>query len=375
MGKHNGNDDYIVDTESSAEKRVICDTKVDEYQLSYSENISEYWCNELPKVLRSYSGDCIFSVNVAKLLYKSLPMHHSIDEAAVAIQKLPVPQLTLLFFCNALGSYKRVFAIGKVKIPSHLSNINLPVKYFVTSQAQMQPMLWNLILKSLDDEMIAINKRIMLIVNSNLGRMLNCELQNVNVSILPGTDIDSINPDQPLQQGIIGSFKMQYMRILMNKQLLGLEKGKKLQEFLKSITIFDALFYIKKAWSEVTPNIIKSSFEKVGGHRVSSEGVIKDLNRASPAFKFIGKESLDCNEFENTHMIQDTKRKFTNCDDLVNGNDFEKFAEENFSPTLKEALVALEVLQNYCQHRNADVNNSLDKIEEYLLQTTIQRCI
>uniref|UniRef100_A0A1A9Z349 Uncharacterized protein n=1 Tax=Glossina pallidipes TaxID=7398 RepID=A0A1A9Z349_GLOPL len=63
-------------------------------------------------------------------------------------------------------------------------------------------------------------------------------------------------------------------------------------------------------------------------------------------------------DFGNIENAQHVKGQFGNSDS-VDG----KYAEENFSSALKEALVAFEALQKYWhQYRTADVNNSLDKI-------------
>lgn len=108
--------------------------------------------------------------------------------------------------------------------------------------------------------MSKLNRKIVLFIDNASCHKVTVDLQNINVQFLPPNTTALI---QPLDQGIIHSFKSNYRQIIIRKQIISLEKGLKLQEFLKSIKILDVLYYIKRAWWLVKEDTISNCFRKV----------------------------------------------------------------------------------------------------------------
>ncbi|XP_061402003.1 jerky protein homolog-like [Musca vetustissima] len=64
-----------------------------------------------------------------------------------------------------------------------------------------------------------------------------------------------------------GSYKrvfQHYRQIIVKKQICAIERGKTVSEYIKSITILDALHFIKRAWWLVKPECIGNCFKKAG---------------------------------------------------------------------------------------------------------------
>lgn len=214
------------------------------------------------EILQKYPPENIFNADESGLFYKVLPngtLARTGDELKGG--KSQKHRITLLFLCNSLGTYKKVFAIGKFLNPRCFKgNKDLPVQYFANKNAWMTNTLWISILQQIDAEMCKQNRKIVLFVDNASCHKITVDLQNINVQFLPPNTTALI---QPLDQGIIHSFKSHYRQIIVRKQLIALEKGLQLQEFIKSITILDALYYIKRAWWLVKEETVVNCFRKV----------------------------------------------------------------------------------------------------------------
>lgn len=108
--------------------------------------------------------------------------------------------------------------------------------------------------------MVKGNKKIILLIGNASCHKVTTSLSNIEVKFLPPNTTALI---QPLDQGIIHAFKYQYRQIIVKKQLCAIEKGKTVPDYLKSVTILDALNFVKRAWWLVKPETIANCFKKV----------------------------------------------------------------------------------------------------------------
>ena len=215
----------------------------------------------LPSLIKDYSPDCIFNADESGLYYKALPSTTYYNKGSQPKGwKMQKVRLTILFVCNSTGSYKRLFVIGKAKKPRCFQNKHIPITYFANKNSWMTAHIWNEILSILDEEMIKIKKDIILFVDNATCHKTTKELEKISVQFLPPNTTAII---QPLDQGIIHSFKCQYRQIIVKKQICAIEMGKTVPEYLKSISILDALYFIKRAWWLVKPECIINCFKKV----------------------------------------------------------------------------------------------------------------
>lgn len=119
--------------------------------------------------------------------------------------------------------------------------------------------LWCSILNALDVEMQAENRKIILFVD-NASCHKTPQLKNIEVQYLPPNTTAIL---QPLDQGIIHTFKTYYRQIIVKKQISALEREVSIPNFYKSITLLDVLFYVKRSWWLVNPGTISNCFRKV----------------------------------------------------------------------------------------------------------------
>ena len=105
--------------------------------------------------------------------------------------------------------------------------------------------------------MIKQNKKIILFLDSFSGHCVKSDLSNVRVEFFPKNCTSVL---QPLDQGIIKSFKGQY-RSKMLKTIISMSDR---VETVEDITLLDALYYVKSAWSLVTAKTIQNCFSLAG---------------------------------------------------------------------------------------------------------------
>lgn len=233
-----------------------------ESKSSNTADASSFIENRVPKLLEKFSPDCIFNADETGLYYKALPdgTFKGKHEEAKG-WKTQKQRLTLLFVVNATGTYKRAYCIGKPQKPRCFKGKDIPLPYYSNRNAWMTTVIWNSILTDFNKNLQKENKKIVLIVDNASCHKTHLTFSNIDVEFLPPNTTSII---QPLDQGIIHSFKAEYRKVLIKKQLLALEKAIGVTNFLKSISILDALSYSKHALNSIKPQTIENCFKKVG---------------------------------------------------------------------------------------------------------------
>ena len=72
---------------------------------------------------------------------------------------------------------------------------------------------------------------------------------------------------QPLDQGIINSFKVKYRKTIVQEKLEAIEYG----YGLPKLEVLDAIYKVGKAWRNVTAATIRNCFNKAGFHKFESD--------------------------------------------------------------------------------------------------------
>ncbi|XP_049304087.1 tigger transposable element-derived protein 6-like [Bactrocera dorsalis] len=122
--------------------------------------------------------------------------------------------------------------------------------------------LWSMIMKEFDNEMGKQKRKVLLIVDNAACHKVNgLNVENVKITFLPPNTTSLL---QPLDQGIIHCFKVYFRQIMVRKQILAIENGLSIKQFITSISILDALNFIKRAWWLVKSDTIRNCFQKAG---------------------------------------------------------------------------------------------------------------
>lgn len=111
---------------------------------------------------------------------------------------------------------------------------------------------------------------------------------------------------QPLEQGIVSSMKRYYRRDLLMDLI---SKGSTIAEFMKSLTIKDAIRGIAQGWDQVTEETIRHGFSKIFAS--SSEfNIVESSDTSTDAFENLIRKIPECYDYSYERL-----EKWLNCDE------------------------------------------------------------
>ncbi|GBO07406.1 hypothetical protein AVEN_163365-1 [Araneus ventricosus] len=130
-------------------------------------------------------------------------------------------------------------------------------------------------------------RKIVLFIDNCTTHSLIPEMNAVKVVFLPPNTTSKL---QPLDQGIIKSFKVFYRKELVKKVVNSNDKKQKMKPF----NMVDSMRMADRAWMNVTQKKIKTFFEKAGFFSVESE---------SDEEQELHTETQQCEEWEKVSKI------------------------------------------------------------------------
>lgn len=226
---------------------------------------AEQWIQSvLPTIISGYEKCNIYNADESGIFYKALPRGtFTVCGDQPTAGKLQKERLTALFLCNEDGSDKQLFIIGKRASPRCFKNIRRPpLPYYSNKKAWMTSSIWMEILGNFDKKLKLQKRNILLFVdNVACHKLLDTNLTNIKVVFLPPNTSCLI---QPLDQGIIKNAKIHYRQLLLREQIVAIDNGQSLIDFVKSVTLLKAIHWLQNAWSKVKPETIKNCFRKAG---------------------------------------------------------------------------------------------------------------
>ncbi|XP_013164004.1 PREDICTED: tigger transposable element-derived protein 6-like isoform X2 [Papilio xuthus] len=191
---------------------------------SVNETVCDDWKDKLAELTAGYDPEDIFNADETGLFYKCLPdktLSFKGDECNGG--KNSKLRLTVLLGTNCTGTYKlKPLIIGKYKKPRCFKNVNnLPTDYTSNHNAWMTSNAFSNWLQSLDKEMKKKNKKIIMFIDNCTAHGEIPKLKNIKIKYLPPNTTSKL---QPLDQGIIQSFKMHYGKEIVRRFLADLER-------------------------------------------------------------------------------------------------------------------------------------------------------
>ena len=155
--------------------------------------------------------------------------------------------MTIAFFVNAAGESEHLpIVIWKSCNPRCFKGVkkeSLPVCYYSQPKPWMTGEILHDILNKLNRKVMAKNRSILLIID-NAGCYPNDmvdKYSNVRVLFLPPNTTSKL---QPLDLGIIMTFKLHYCKLLMRFVLAKIEECSSASEVVKSLTVLHAIRWI-----------------------------------------------------------------------------------------------------------------------------------
>lgn len=139
----------------------------------------------------------------------------------------------------------------------------LPTEYTANTRVWMTVDLFKQYLTTWNNKLVHQQCKILVVVVNCPGHTCNITLTNLTVKfLLPNTTLKL----QPCNQGIIQALKFHYRKEPVQRSLHAVYTGKEL-----SITLHDAMYWLKKALSEVAESTIRNYFFH-SGFKITSNG-------------------------------------------------------------------------------------------------------
>lgn len=220
-----------------------------------TNNANAWICDKWQTLREKFRDENIFNADETGLFYKCTPKTTlKFKGEKCTGGKMSKERLTILLCCNSLGEKRPPLIIGKHAMPRCFKGENIShFNYVSNKKAWMTSSIFTNYLLKWDSELRLINRRILLILDNCSAHPDICsKLTNIKLCFLPPNTTSLI---QPLDQGIIKSFKVHYRKTLTSKILQSAE----LNENFK-ITVFDALKYILQSWNLISEKTIQNCF-------------------------------------------------------------------------------------------------------------------
>jgi hypothetical protein len=163
-----------------------------------------------------------------------------------------------------LGEFETPLVIGKARKPRCFKNIDvrkLSVSWNYNKKAWMTTEIMSDWLVDLDKRMKKQARKILLFLDNATSHPDDFKLKNVKLIFLPPNTTSML---QPLDQGIIRSFKVEYRKLLLRHVLSQISSCKSSEELAKSVSVLDAVSWITSALKRVGPGTVLKCFKKAG---------------------------------------------------------------------------------------------------------------
>ena len=233
-----------------------------------SEDAVNSWKTDiLPRLVEGYAKEDVFNADETALFYRQLPKKSLVavgdDTSGVKVMK---ERLTILLACSQTGEKLKPLVIGKSNKPRCFKNIDvrkLPILWRSNSKAWMTSAIFTEWLKDINKEMARQKRKILLLIDNAPTHPQNLEFTNLEVRFLPAKTTSRL---QPLDQGIIWSFKSHFKQRLLTHQIrwVDADESKSVTDLCKSVNVLDAINWISEAWKKVSTQTIMNCFRKAG---------------------------------------------------------------------------------------------------------------
>jgi hypothetical protein len=205
----------------------------------------------------NYPPERIYNMDETGLFYRLEP-DRTLATQRLSGRKKDKERLSIALCANSDGSHKlNPLIIGKYKKPRCFNNINLnnlQMTYRSNPKAWMLTTIFQDWLQEFDREIAKKhgNQHVLLLLDNCPSHKIDgLALSNVDIHFLPPNTTSKI---QPMDAGIIMSFKRHYRHLHIKWILSQVEEGKDIKDL--KMDVLRAIHYIVKSWDEVMPETI-----------------------------------------------------------------------------------------------------------------------
>ena len=340
---------------------------------------AEKWKINLSSLCNGYEPKNIFNMDETGYFFRSLPdktLASKGDECKGG--KLSKDCLTLALTCSMLGEKLPPLLIGKSNNPRCFRGVDLskyPCDYRSSSKAWMTNPLFNEYLLNLNSEMERQGRKILLFIDNAPVHIIDpdteAKLDCVEVKYFP-PNLTSLL--QPLDGGIIRSFKARVRKFSILKILSLIDSQTHASELTKKLNVLDAMRFVVQSWNDVTASTIQACFKNCG-FLVDSNGLENGVEEAeiiedelASLLREVGgisqmhiDEKLDCYETVNVDNAVDYLcnefKEDQRVDEEVQEEEMDDVVEVESVITTSKAITCVKDLINYYEKKDMPIES------------------
>jgi hypothetical protein len=221
---------------------------------------------ELKSLIAQYDLNDVYNADETALYWKLEP-NKTLSRGPITGTKKPKDRVTIMLACNATGTHKlpAVF-IHKYKNPKCIRNVDkktLPVWYYWNNASWMQRSIFQSWIKQVNEKMQRQRRNILLLVDNVSSHQLEEGevLSNIRLHFLPPNTTAHL---QPIDQGIIHSFKSNYRKMLCKDRIYAFDQFQEHGMEIPILNILNAIDWTAESWKNVTDDVIYRCWERTG---------------------------------------------------------------------------------------------------------------
>lgn len=348
---------------------------------SVDNDLVQRWLsNEWPELKARYQCKDIFNGDETGLFYKSMPNKtYKFKGERCSGGKLSKDRLTIYLCASMTGEKRKPLIIGKFAKPRcfkghDLANFN----YTNNKKAWMTSDIFSSELFNWNKELQKKNRKILLLLdNCTAHPNINDKLSNIEMAFLPSNTTSIL---QPLDQGVIYNFKLQYKKSLVSEVIRVMDSGNALD-----ITILEAIRWIERAWYNVSHKTIINCFLHAGmvyDTKAPENKLIENMSKEDELIQIGIFSNIDeVNQFlelDKDVAVMDTGE--VTCEEDVDENKATPSVDidlwQNIQVTSKEAMTNLKVVLRFLSNKDfygsTNIKSTMLRIEELVEKDILQ---
>ncbi|CAM4833278.1 unnamed protein product [Rotaria magnacalcarata] len=268
-------------------RHMIGYRQISDESASVCTTTTEEWKHRLLTIINGYSVDDIYNADETGLLFKAIPDRSLVlSKEQCKDGKRSKERYTVLLCSNWSGSDKlkplvigkssfmtfrkiNVSILGKSRQPrcfKHLNIAKLPVTWKANRTAWMNAKLFSDWLADINTKMKISSRQILLFLDNAPCHPVDVQLSNIELVFFPPNTTSTV---QPLDQGVIHSFKCHYRRMFVKHIIAQCTMAHSIDHI--TVTALDAIRWIHEAWNTVTNITIRNCFRTAGFSFISTD--------------------------------------------------------------------------------------------------------
>lgn len=222
------------------------------------------WKSKISSLVEGYAPRDVYNGDETGLFFRLLPSKTlAISGETCCGGKMSKERLTVFVCGNMDGDLEKPIVIGKAQKPRCFRNLDrnaLPVIWRWNRKAWMTGSLMEEWLQSFNGRMKRQNRKVLLFLD-NAGCHPHIKLSNVKLVFFPP---NTTAVTQPMDQGVIRSFKAWYRKFLLQYLVVKIDECNNVTELTKQVDVLAAINWIARALNKVASVTVRKCFEGSG---------------------------------------------------------------------------------------------------------------